>query len=69
MIEPRRRGGVMKAGHYLVVAAAAVVAVLIAFAVFSFVAGIVFEVLKIAIVAAIIVAVFWFVSRHARRHT
>lgn len=68
MIEPQRRGGgVLRVGHYLVVGAAAVVAVLVAFAVFSFVVGIVFELVKIALVVAVIAAVIYFVTRHARR--
>lgn len=67
MIEPQRKRAVMRPGHYLVVAAAAVVAVLVAWAVLSVVAGIVFEVVKIAVVAALVVGAFWTVSRMARR--
>mgnify|MGYP001549537050 CR=1 FL=1 len=44
-----------------------VVAVLVAFAVFSFVVGFIFELVKIALVVAVIAAVIYFVTRHARR--
>lgn len=67
MIEPRHGSGVMRAGHFLVVGAAAVVAIIIAFTVFSFVAGVIFEIVKIAVIAAIVLGAFWAVSRYARR--
>jgi hypothetical protein len=68
-VEPRTRGGVMRAGHYLVIGAVAIVAAVVAFAVLSFVVGVVFEVVKVAIVLAIIGAAIWVVSRAAhRRH-
>ena len=67
MIEPRNRGGVMRTGHYLFVAAVGIVAVVVAFAVFSTVVGIVFAIVKIAIIAAVVLAALWAVSRMARR--
>ena len=70
MIEPQGKsggGGVMRVGHYMGVAAVAIVAVVVAFAVFSFVVGIVVEIVKIAVVVAVIVAAFWLVTRIARR--
>lgn len=68
MIEPHRKGSVMRPGHYLVVGATAVAAALVAWVVLHAVVGIVFEIVKVAVVAAIVVAVFWGVSRMARRH-
>ncbi|MGO9558295.1 MAG: hypothetical protein ACLPQS_00270 [Acidimicrobiales bacterium] len=70
MIEPQGKsggGGVMRIGHYLVVTAVAIVAVVVAFAIFSTVVGIVFEIVKIAVVVAVIAAAFWLVTRIARR--
>lgn len=68
MIEPSSRGGgVMRAGHYVVLAAVTVVALVVAFAVFSFVVGIVFEIIKIAVVIAIVLGAFWVIARIARK--
>ncbi len=67
MIEPRHGGGVMRAGHYVLVGAVAVVAVIVAFTVFDFVAGLLFLVVKIAVVAAIVGGAVVLASRAARR--
>ena len=65
--QPQGRGGMMKAEHYVLVAAIAVVGAIVAFAVLSFLGGIVVEVVKIAVVVAVVAAAFVFVSRRAKR--
>ena len=57
----------MRAGHYVLVGAVAVVAVIVAFTVFDFVAGLLFLVVKIAVVAAIVGGAVVLASRAARR--
>jgi hypothetical protein len=47
-------------------AVVAVVGVIIAFVILSSIAGIIFEIVKIAVIVALIAGVFWLVSRFRR---
>jgi hypothetical protein len=68
MIEPQHKGGgVLRAGHYVVIAAVVVVGALVAFAVLSFLVGVIVEIVKIAVLIAIVAAVVWFLTRSARK--
>jgi uncharacterized membrane protein len=52
--------------HTLAMTVVAVVGVIIAFVVLSSIVGIVFEIIKIAVIVALIAGVFWLVSRFRR---
>jgi uncharacterized membrane protein len=52
--------------HTLAMFVVAVVGVIIAFVVLSSIAGIIFEIVKIAVIVALIAGVFWLVGRFRR---
>jgi uncharacterized membrane protein len=52
--------------HAVAMGAVAVVGVIVAFVVLSSVVGVIFEVVKVAVVVALIGGVFWLVSRFRR---
>ena len=52
--------------HTLAMVVAGVVGVIIAFVVLSSIAGIIFEIVKIAVIVALIAGVFWLVSQFRR---
>jgi hypothetical protein len=52
--------------HTLAVFCVGVVGVIVAFVVLSSIAGFIFEIVKIAVILALIVGAFWLVSRFRR---
>jgi hypothetical protein len=58
----------LRPGHFLFVVAVAVVGVLVAFWVLSFLASFVWGLIKIAVLVALVAGVVWFILGRARRH-
>ncbi|MGH9081969.1 MAG: hypothetical protein ACRDY3_06610 [Acidimicrobiales bacterium] len=62
----RRRGGGLRPGHGLAVAAVAVVGVLVAFWALSFIAGILWGVVKVVVIVAVVAGLVRLLVRHRR---
>lgn len=63
----RRRSGGLRPLHTLAVVAVGVVGVLVAFWALSFIAGIVWGVVKVVVIVAVLAAVVWFFLGRRRR--
>lgn len=58
---------VARVGRFVVAAAVAVVAVVVGVSILSFVAGVLFEILRFVLVAALVAAAAYFFARRGRR--
>jgi hypothetical protein len=65
-IRPRESKKPLTLRHAAAVAAVAVIGAIVAFAVLSSIAGIVFFFVKLAVVVVLVGAVFWLISRFRR---
>jgi len=65
-VEQHKRGG-LRAVHTLGLIALGVVGVVVAFWALSFIVGIVWGIVKVAVILAVIGAILWFLLHRARR--
>jgi len=63
----KRRGSGLKVADGVLLVVAGVVAVVVAFAVLHFIAGVVWELVKVVVVVGLVGAVLWFLGRRRRR--
>lgn len=66
-LEPRRSGQGLRLAHGVALVVVGVVGVIVAFAALSFIAGAVWELVKVAVIVAIVGGLLWLLVGRSRR--